>query len=131
MLQREMLRRFYPRLAEIPSSSLQGDAALGDARSRIRPIHPLWHYTRMALNVFGVPAPTNPAFVFNMREAMRNREDLRSMTEELIAAAAERPFLDGRRVRRLWRNFLARREPRWRRVDRVVSLEANLQAHGL
>jgi hypothetical protein len=131
LIQREMLTRFYPRLARIPSSALNGKAPLGDAASRLRPIPRPWHYVRMAANVLGFPAPTNPAFVVNMRSYMRDRPDLRQTVGDLIEAAAERPFLDGRRVRRLWREFLARREVRWRKVDRVVSLEAILQAYGL
>jgi hypothetical protein len=131
MLQREMLKRFYPRLARIPSSSLHGHAVLGSTRSNLQPIPRPWHYARMAAYVLGFPEPTNPRTVHTDRENVRTREDLRSAIDELIEAAADRPFLDGRRVRRLWRNFLARREIRVHKVDRLAALEANLQAHGL
>jgi hypothetical protein len=131
MLQREMLRHFYPRLARIPSGSLGGRALLGDARSEIQPLPRAWHYARVAGYVLGYPPPIYPSAIHTHRDNVRTREDLRSAIGELMEAAARRPFLDGRRVRRLWRNFLARRELKWDRVDRVASLEANLQAHGL
>lgn len=80
---------------------------------------------------WGMHRSAMPGAVHNHRDNVRTRKDLRSAVEELIEAAARGPFLDGRRVRRLWRNFLGRREILWHKVDRIASLEANLQAHGI
>ena len=95
LLHRELLARYYPDLARVPTSALNGRAILGDARSHIRPIPRPWHLARMAANVVGVPAPHNPYIAVNMREWLRKRPDLRSTAEEFIDAAARRPFLDG------------------------------------
>jgi len=131
MLQQEMLKRFYPKLARVPSGSLQGRAVLGDARSTIRPGFRVWRYARLVGYALGFPAPTHPRDIRNHHNNILTAEDLRSAVEELMEAASRRPFLDGRRVRRLWRNFLARREVWWHKVGLIASLEANLQAHGM
>ncbi len=54
---------------------------------------------------------------------------LEATVDEFIEAAARRPFLDGGRVRRLWRRYRAGHAIVWRKLENVVSLEAILQAH--
>jgi hypothetical protein len=129
-LHQEMLKRFYPRLARIPTT-VAGRAIVGDTRSPFRPPRRWWNYTRLVAYLVGFPAPTNPTGLLNARQYMLDRRDLQQAIGELIEDAARRPFLESRAVKRLWRDYLRRREIRWRRIERVVALEANLQAHGL
>jgi hypothetical protein len=129
----QLLVKHYPALARVPSNRVSGQRALlGSARSPVRtPGRPALALDRLR-TVAGLGRGVSAFWGgFPFQEFLRERSDVRSTIEELMESAARRPFLDGEQVTRLWRRYRRGWETSWRRVDRVASLEAILQAYGL